>query len=63
MKETVETRAVKIAAIVMQRACLCRYDNIAKCRRVYVDELICRECIKKWLLSEARKELKQEGSL
>lgn len=60
MKETVESRAVKIAATVMQGAGLCRYESIALCRRVYADELICRECIKKWLLSAARKELSRE---
>lgn len=55
-----EGRAVKIAAKIMQAAGLCRYDNVAKCRRIYVDEKTCDECIKRWLLAKARKELKKE---
>lgn len=60
-KETTEVRAVKIAAKVMQAAGLCRYDSPEKCRRVYVDEKTCDECIRKWLLSKARKELRKEA--
>ena len=30
MKDTVEGRAVKIAAKIMQAAGLCRYDDVAK---------------------------------
>lgn len=59
MKETVEDRALTIAAKVMQAAGLCRYDSPDKCRRVYVDEVTCDKCIKAWLLSKARKELKK----
>lgn len=33
--ETVEARAVKIAAKIMQADGLCRYDDVDKCRRVY----------------------------
>lgn len=32
--ETVEARAVKIAAKIMQADGLCRYDDVDKCRRV-----------------------------
>lgn len=60
MKETVEARAVKIAAKVMQAAGLCRYDSPEKCRRVYVDETTCDKCIRAWLLSKARQELRKE---
>lgn len=59
MKETVESRAVTIAAKVMQAAGLCRYDTPEKCHRVYVDETICDKCIKAWLFSKARKELRK----
>lgn len=59
MKETIEDRALTIAAKVMQAAGLCRYDSPDKCRRVYVDEATCDKCIKAWLLSKARKELKK----
>lgn len=61
MKETVEGRALTIAAKVMQAAGLCRYDSPEKCHRVYVDEATCDKCIKAWLLSKARKELKREA--
>ena len=59
-KETVEARAVKIAAKVMQAAGLCRYDSPANCRRVYVVEITCVKCMRAWLLSKARKELEAE---
>ena len=58
-KETVEARAVKIAARVMQAAGLCRYDSVDKCRRIFVDEKVCEGCIRGWLLGKARKELKE----
>lgn len=62
-KETVEARAVKIAARVMQADGLCRYDSVEKCRRIFVDEKVCEACIRGWLLSKARKELKErEGN-
>ena len=61
MKETIEARAVKIAAKVMQAAGLCRYDSVEKCRRVHVDETVCDRCIKSWLLSKARSELRKEA--
>lgn len=57
MKDTVEGRAVKIAANIMRTAGLCRYDDVGKCRRIFVDEKTCDECIRRWLLSRARKEL------
>lgn len=61
MKETVENRAVTIAAKVMQAAGLCRYETPEQCHRVHVDETTCDKCIKAWLLSKARKELKKEA--
>ena len=60
MSETVEARAVKIAATIMQASGLCRYDSVDKCRRVYTDEGTCERCIRAWLLAKARKELKTE---
>lgn len=53
MKDTIDSRAVKIAARVMQAAGLCRYDSIAKCHRVYVEEITCERCIRSWLLSKS----------
>ncbi|MDD2956384.1 MAG: hypothetical protein PHD67_08730 [Oscillospiraceae bacterium] len=61
MAETVEARALKIAAKVMQAAGLCRYDTVEKCRRGYVDDTTCDQCIREWLLSKAKKELAKEG--
>ena len=58
-KKTVERRAVKIAARIMQAAGLCRYDSLEKCHRIYVDEKICDKCIESWLLAKAKKELKE----
>lgn len=60
-KETVEARAVKIAARVMQAAGLCRYDSVEKCRRIFADEKVCEECIRRWLMGKAKKELKERG--
>ena len=59
--ETVEARAVKVAAKVMRAAGLCRFDTITKCRRLYVDETSSDACIRSWLLAKARKELKGES--
>lgn len=59
MMETVEARAVKIAAKIMQRAGLCRHESPLQCRRVYTDDATCEKCIRAWLLAKARKELKK----
>ena len=61
MKETVEARAVKIAASIMREAGLCRYDSPGKCRRLFTDERTCEKCIASWLLAKARKEIKVMG--
>ena len=58
--ETVEARAVKIAAKIMQADGLCRYDDVDKCRRVYVTEETCERCIRSWLLTKAKVELIRE---
>ncbi len=60
LQETINARAVKIAAKIMQAAGLCRYDGPEKCRRMFVDEKICDKCIERWLLLKARKELRAE---
>lgn len=59
MKETTESRAVKIAAQMIMAAGLCRYDNPAKCRKTYVDDGVCEKCIRKWLMKKAQKELEK----
>ena len=60
MKDTADARALKIAARIMQAAGLCRYDSPIKCRRLYVDSTTCDKCIRQWLLTKAKKELKKE---
>ena len=60
MKQTEDAKALKIAAEIMQAAGLCRYDSPLKCRRLYVDSTTCSKCIRQWLLTKARKELKKE---
>lgn len=57
MSETIEGHAVTIAARVMVSAGLCRYDNPLKCKKFAVDDAVCDKCIRKWLISKARKEL------
>lgn len=57
---TVESRAVKIAAKIMQAGGMCRYDDVSKCRRVHVTESACDKCIERWLLTKAKKELEAD---
>ena len=61
--ETVEARAVKIAAKSMQADGLCRYDDVDKCRRVYATTEIYERCIHSWLLTKAKVELIREGKM
>lgn len=56
--ESVESRAVHIAAVVMQAGGMCRYDTVEKCHRLYPDDTACVKCIERWLLSKARRELR-----
>lgn len=56
--ETVEARALKIAAHCLVQAGCCRYDDISKCRRTRVPTAdVCEICIRQFLLDKARKEL------
>ena len=61
MSESVESRAVKIAAEIMVDNGICRYGSPLKCRRVYTDEKICGKCIEKWILTKARKDFTGSG--
>lgn len=62
--ETVEARAVKIAAKIMQADGLCRYDDVDKCRRVYATKgKPASGCIHSWLLTKAKVELIREGKM
>lgn len=56
----INRRAVHIAAVVMQAAGLCRYDSLEKCRRFNPTDDDCVDCIEKWLLAKARREMKKE---
>lgn len=58
--QSVERRAIHIAAVIMEAAGMCRYENVEKCRRVYPTSEGCVECIEKWLLAKARSEIKEE---
>lgn len=60
MQNTVEARAVKIAARIMVAAGLCRYDDPAKCKKEHADKSVCDKCIEKWLIAKARKELEEK---
>lgn len=62
MKETVERRAVHIAAVVLVVAGMCRYDTPTKCRRSYPSTEDCEKCIERWLLNKAKKQLQKEQS-
>ena len=54
---TPERAAVHVAAVVMQAAGLCRYDDLNKCRKVWPPaDGDCVACIEKWLLAMGRKE-------
>lgn len=60
-KQTEDRRAVHIAAVIMQADGLCRYDDVARCRRVWpAEDDDCVACIEKWLLAKARREIRKE---
>lgn len=56
-----DRRAVHIAAVIMQAAGLCRYDDIRKCGRYAPDDDACVDCIEKWLRAKARSEIRREA--
>jgi hypothetical protein len=61
MIEAVERRAVHIAAVIMQRDGLCRYESPKECRKVWPpDEVDCVRCIERWLYTRARREIREE---
>ena len=53
--ESVEERALKIAATVLEADGVCCRPG--KCRRFYIDSQVCRKCIRSWLIAKAKKEL------
>lgn len=65
MADSPEARAVKIAAHIMQENGICRYDDVAKCRRLsgFVTEAVCEKCLAGYLLSKARREIRKERGL
>lgn len=61
MKDENEARrAVHIVAVIMQADGLCRYDSYEKCRRLNPTDDVCVNCIEKWLLAKARREIRRE---
>lgn len=63
--ETVEARAVKIAAFIMHKAGLCRLEDPEDCKRVDLKGggRMCERCIQSWLIRRANVELIREGKL
>lgn len=59
--ETVEERAVKIAAKVMVADGLCRREDPEGCNRGYLGSNTCERCIRAWLMMKARVELAREA--
>ena len=58
MKQSVERRAVHIAAVIMQADGLCRHGKPEKCGKVFpAEDAECVKCIERWLLKKAEKEL------
>lgn len=58
--DTIESRAVKIASVIMVNAGLCRYESATQCRRLTVSPSSCEGCLRRWLLAKAKKELEKE---
>ena len=54
-------RAVKIAARVMTAAGLCQFEDRGQCPEHGWGTEVCDKCIEKWLMSMARREIKNEG--
>ena len=61
MQESIESRAVKIAAGIMTASGMCLYEDPGKCRKTYGGKDTCDRCIEKWLLKKARQELRNES--
>ncbi len=59
--ETVEARAVKIAAKVMVADGLCRREDPEECKMGYLGSEKCERCIRAWLMTKARVELAREA--
>lgn len=60
--ETVEARAVKIAAKAMVADGFCRHgDQEEECSRGYLGGEMCERCIRAWLMTRARVELAREA--
>lgn len=61
-KDKINERSVKIAARIMVRAGLCRYESPTKCRKVFEpNESDCTGCIKRFLLGKAKADLEREA--
>lgn len=60
-EERIAARALDIASKLMAKANFCRWESAENCKRLYVDQDVCAKCIKTFLATKARKELKQEA--
>lgn len=63
MKDSVDARAVKIAARVMVAAGLCRAESPELCRKSGENRENCEMCIRGWLLAKAGWELRREETV
>lgn len=63
MKDSVDARAVKIAARVMVAAGLCRTENPELCKRSGENRVNCEKCVRGWLLAKARGEMRREETV
>lgn len=60
--ESIEHRALKIAAKIMVAAELCRYNDRGECHLYCQGVADCDKCVEQWLRNKARKELFEESS-
>ena len=58
-KESTESRALTIAASLMERAGLCTRTP-QTCRKLFADRETCQECIRQFLIKKAMRELEAE---
>lgn len=58
--ESIEHRALKIAAKIMVAAELCRYNDRGECHLYCQGVADCDKCVEQWLRNKARKELFEE---
>ena len=56
----VDHKAVEVAAKIMQYLGLCRHSSRDECKKENKNGAVCERCIRNWLRSKARQELREE---